>query len=366
MPVARVAICHQSVVSGDAIGRDVAGMYRFLERIGYEPVIVSEVLQENAENFRSLRPGDPALDTLALLIYHHSQFWAAGDDLIAQISCPILFRYHNITPAHFFAPFSALYAGICAKGREQTERFRATAKDHLWLADSEYNKEDLTRSGTDKDRIRVGPPFNLLGKLLLLDRLANYRAETIELLFVGRLAPNKGHIQLLRTVHALRPELRQKVRLRIVGANDPELNEYYEEIVAEISRLALQDQVELRSHYSDLAWVELFQKAHLYLCFSEHEGFCLPIVECQAIGLPVVASGATAVAETAGANQLISAPPESQEDYLFYAALIERVLADAKLRDQVTANGERNVRARFIDEPIENAFAGALYELLRT
>ncbi len=366
MALPTALICHESVVAGDAIGRDIVGMYRFLERIGYQPTIVANALRQVGENLRSLQIGDPDLAKAAVLVYHHSQNWVAGDEILAQTQCPVLFRYHNITPARFFAPYSARYADVCARGRVQTERFRSSTRRHLWLADSEFNKGDLVESGVDAETIRVVPPFNLLGKMLLGEREVDYSAEIINLLFVGRLAPNKGHIQLLRVVHALRPVLRHRVRLRIVGANDPELRLYVDEIVAEIDRLGLHQQVELRSHCSDQEWLELFRGAHLYLNFSEHEGFCLPIVECQAIGLPVVGAAATAVAETAGAEQLFAAPPEGGEDYVFYADLIERVLEDAPLRNQIIAAGERNVRERFLDEPIENAFAAGLYELLRS
>ena len=68
--------------------------------------------------------------------------------------------------------------------------------------------------------------------------------------------------------------------------------------------------------------------------------------------------------ETAGPDQLLSDPPMAEEDYVFYAALAQQVMDDEKLRKQIVRDGERNVRERFTDEPIENAFVGAINRLL--
>lgn len=359
----KVAICHQTVIWGDAIGHDVVGMYRLLERLGCEPMIVCESHRHQSEDLKTIRPGELDAGSLSLLIYHHSQSWVVGERLVRETICPILFRYHNITPAHFFAPYSPRYSAICAEGRALTHRFLAMGKKHVWLADSIYNRDDLEQSGADPAALFVAAPFNRSRALLGLEHCADYGADTVEWLLVGRFAPHKGHIQLLRVAHAFRSRSR-KVHVTLVGASDPELDGYYDVVQTEKGRLNLADCVEVRSHCSDAELVDLFRRSHMYVCFSEHEGFCVPIVEAQAVGLPVIGSAATAVGETAGPDQLLSDPPMAEEDYVFYAALAEKVMDDEKLREQIVRDGERNVRERFADEVIENAFVGAINRLL--
>ena len=149
---------------------------------------------------------------------------------------------------------------------------------------------------------------------------------------MGRLAPNKGHSHLLRVVHFFRSQTGKNLRLRIVGAIDPELGAYHRDLLEDIVRLNLQEYVELIPHSTDAELLALFRSAHVYLCFSEHEGFCVPIVEAQSMGLPIAGSGATAVGETAGPEQFIANAPASPEDYSFYAALVDRIVCDSELR----------------------------------
>jgi glycosyltransferase involved in cell wall biosynthesis len=366
MPGFKVAICHQTVVWGDAIGHDIVAMYRLIQALGGEPVIVCEGHRHLSADLVSARLEEVDLDSLSLLIYHHSQYWGAGERLLTKTQCPILLRYHNITPARFFAPYSPLYTAICAEGRNMTRRLLEKNSHHLWIADSTYNKGDLVEAGADPSHIRVVPPFNRVASLLPCPNHADYDSQLIQLLFVGRLAPNKGHSHLFKAISAFLLEVGTNVRLRIVGAIDPELSAYYADLMNEIAALNLEEHVEFLPHCSDAELLSLFRTAHVYLCFSEHEGFCVPVVEAQAVGLPVVGSGATAVNETAGPDQFIGQAPVSAEDYSFYAALIDRTVRDSALRSQLILQGERNVRTRFVAESIENAFTGALYEVLQT
>ena len=361
----KVAICHQSVLWGDAIGHDVVAIYRLIQALRGEPVVVCQWHRDLPLDIVLAQVDEIDLPSLSLIIYHHSQYWGAGEALLGQANCPILLRYHNITPPHFFAPYSPLYAAVCAEGRSMTKRLVEMRARHLWTADSNFNKEDLVEAGVPPSDIRVVPPFNRVASLLPFANYADYNAELIEFLFVGRLAPNKGHSHLLRTTRAFLSETGTNARLRIVGYIDGELSDYYGELMHQITVLGLQAQVELVPHCSETELLTLFRTAHVFLCFSEHEGFCVPVVEAQALGLPVVGSAVTAVGETAGPDQFLAEAPVSPEDYFFYASLVQRAICDHALRSQLILQGERNVRTRFGAEAIENSFTGALYDVLQ-
>ena len=56
---------------------------------------------------------------------------------------------------------------------------------------------------------------------------------------------------------------------------------------------------------SDEALAAYYATSDVFVCASEHEGFCVPIVEAMGFGLPVVAFDAGAVPETAGTGALV-------------------------------------------------------------
>ena len=338
----------------------MAGMYRLLQRLGMEPVIVCD-WNSQKDGFRISAPAATDWKSFEIIIYHHSQYWELGEELIHHSACPIVFKYHNISPAHFFKPYFEQYHNVCAQGREQTKVFAASTR-HSWLSDSNFSKQELAEDGLEPDRIRVVPPFNRVSQLLQLQSKATYNSDIIELLFVGRTSPNKGHLHLLRVACVLMSEFGRPIKLRIVGALDPALNSYYDHIVRHISDLGLGDHAEILPHCGDNELIELYRRSHLYVCLSEHEGFNVPITEAQAVGLPVLGAGAGATGETAGPGQLFSEVPRSAEADYFYASLIEEVFTDKNLRAQLTLAGEHNVRERFTDEVIENAFVSAIYE----
>jgi glycosyltransferase involved in cell wall biosynthesis len=152
--------------------------------------------------------------------------------------------------------------------------------------------------------------------------------------------------------------------LRIVGGLDPAWDGYQSDLFRHIAELDLEDHVEIRPHCPDAELVELYRCSHVYLCLSEHEGFNVPIIESQAIGLPTIGAAVAATGETAGPFQLFSTLPESPEDDYFYAALIQEICTDEALRHQLTLEAEHNVVKRFTDEPIENRFVAGVYRAL--
>jgi len=355
----KVAISHQSFSCGDAIGNDIAGMYRLLMQMGCEPFVLCE-WHSRTEDFRIIDPQHADLSSFSFIIYHHSIYWEFGDYLVTTSTVPIIFKYHNITPANFFDPYSAKYAEVCRRGRQQTVSLTATKCRHTWLADSSYNRDELIEAGAKAANTHVVPPFNRTESLLTEQHAARYEASPIELLFISRFAPNKGHRHLLQIARALLSDFSSDLLLRFVGALDFELDSYQNEILTMISELSLEGKVEIRAHCSDSELLGLLRTSHIYLSCSEHEGFCVPLIEAQASGLPVIAAATGAVAETAGPDQFIPGFPVD------YAALIHEICQNKSLRDQVIAAGLDNVRARFSNESIENAFVGAIYDVVRS
>src|SRR5262249_23513164 len=203
-----------------------------------------------------------------------------------------------------------------------------------------YNAQELTELGVTASQISVVPPFNRIADMLFVRHRADYRSgECAELLFVGRRAPHKGHRHLLRMLHSYVRLFSANVRLRIVGSADKQLRGYTEELLALADRLGVARHLDWITHINNDELDRLFRRSHVYVNASEHEGFCVPIIEAQAVGLPVVTVGSTAIKETTGENQLVCPSLTIDADYDLMAGLVHEVMFNPVLRDQLIRHG---------------------------
>jgi glycosyltransferase involved in cell wall biosynthesis len=368
-PPNAISICHRSVTSGDAIGNDIIGSYQLLERMGFSPTVLCQFADDSISGLARIDSNldpDRVSKTYDLLLYHHSIEWRDGEAIINAFSGPVVAKYHNITPGEFFAPYTAEYEAICHAGRNQTARLAHNGRVRMWQAASSYNAQELITLGVTASQISVVPPFNRIADMLFVRHRADYRSgQCAELLFVGRRAPHKGHRHLLRMLDSYIRLFSGDVRLRIVGNADEQLRSYTEELLALADRLGVARHLDWITHISDDELDGLFRRSHVYVNASEHEGFCVPIIEAQAVGLPVVTVDSTALKETAGENQLVCPPLTSDDSYDFMAGLVHEVMINHTLREQLIQHGFRNIYERFLPEDIEDLFVSSLEPVWR-
>jgi glycosyltransferase involved in cell wall biosynthesis len=353
----RFLLMHQTVVEHDAIGRDIVEMYRILSGL-HECFLFCEY----SSGLHSVAVVDLARatalvkDPQCVVLYHHSIYWPAGEQILSAASGPLVFKYHNITPPNYFA--RTAYWNACVAGREQTYRYVQRFPRALWLSDSLFNLQEL---GIDEGVCcRVVPPFpgasdsngTAPDEELLRALLADRR---LHVLSVGRLAPNKGHLFLLRVIDYYRTRYKGGVVLHIVGKRDGALQEYFESILALSRELALGDAINIAGETSASQILSYFLGSDVYLCCSEHEGFCVPIVESQSLCLPVIARARSAVPETIGAGQILLG-----ENPAPYADGLHQLKTQAGLRERVIERGRQNYLERFTAERIGERFLAAL------
>jgi glycosyltransferase involved in cell wall biosynthesis len=151
------------------------------------------------------------------------------------------------------------------------------------------------------------------------------------LVFVGRIVPNKKIEDLIKILSVYRKFLSPHVRLIVVG-NTRTLPRYYYALRELASRLQLTArELVFTGHLPMDEFLAAYQTADMFVSMSEHEGFCLPLIESCRFGLPVVAYDAGAVGETlAGAGLLLA-----RKDVVADAALIEHILHDNDLRERL-------------------------------
>ncbi len=364
-PIIRIAICHRAVMTADAIGHDILGMYKLLSDMGFEVAVVGEVFDRaTAVTMNTMLLSTAKASFFELIIYHHSINWAEGEIFLRDFGGPVVFRYHNITPPLFFQPYSPAYAEECAEGVRQTvrliQRFGHAA---YWIAASHFNRNDLIACGADPDRVSVVPPFNLIDEFLSPPN--SYNVQQVRALFIGRFVPQKAHRDSIQIVHSYLRNVGDAIMLRLVGTEDEHFRAYFDELQTLVDELGMRDHVQITGAVSHDDLIRLLHESTVFLCCSRHEGFCVPVIEAQAAGLPVVAVNAGAVAETLGPGQIVCDPPQSSEDYLFYSYVLREITTNSELRHMLIANGQRNVMRRFSLEVLQNQFVTSLIPALK-
>lgn len=351
----KALLIHGTITTHDAIGNDIAAMYELLE--GKYECKCFAINAWNSELAYVDEAGarDIIMDENALVIFHHSVNWQLIEDMLEDHKCSLVIKYHNITPPEFFAPYKESDYLTCKLGREQTGRLLEKFPRAFWLADSEYNALDL--GGGD---VSVCPPFNKIDEWDhyspdedLLKALL-YEKNT-KLLFVGRVAPNKGHLMLLDIVEKYIQMYDNAIKLYIIGKPDAE--KYSSEILGRIEQYGIADNVEFIGEINDPILMSYYLGCDIYLNVSDHEGFCVPIVEAQKFMLPVIAKDSSAVGETLGEHQILLG--ENVEEYV---EEIHALMEDREKREQLREWGYKNYQSRFCYDKIAMIFKDFLAE----
>lgn len=352
---------HQTVTNHDAIGNDIERMYEILKAKH-----VCRIYAQNRFNTRVEYLADEELDAWleneeTVLIYHHSVYWQFGEESLRKCKGTIIFRYHNITPPEFFEPYNEFHYQQCFLGRKQTRRLAEDFPRAYWMSDSEYNALDISDI-VSRDRIRICAPFNKIeqwaektpDEQILKELLTG---EQLNVLFVGRIAPNKGYKSLIRILHYYCANFDDNVKLRMVGKFDEGIAQFNEELKDQIIQSGLAKNVEFIGEINDATLMSYYLGSDVFLCTSEHEGFCVPIVEAQFFQLPIITSDSSAIPETIGEGQLVF----RQDEKRFAAAL--RVLKEnEEYRRFLRANGRKNFDQRFSYEKIADIFKAIINE----
>ena len=322
---------------GDAVGDSARGMRDLLRRKGYEADVFA--LSIDADLRDDVRPfTDPAARRGDVTVLH----FAVPSPMTAALTTlrgRRVLQYHNVTPAHFFAPYDAGIFRIAALGR--TELRTLVGRVDLALGDSEYNRRELEALGfadtgvlpilVDIERITKAPRRPVLERTLD-DGPAN-------ILFVGRVAPNKKLEDHIRLAEHYKRYVDTDYRFIFVGRTDA-VPRYHAMLLALIAEYDMPPERFLfTGQVPDAELAAYYRMASAYVSLSEHEGFCAPLVEAMAAGVPVLAFGAAAVPETLGGAGLCFTP----KDLEHAAELLGLLVYDDELRSSVIAGQRRRL-----------------------
>lgn len=309
---------------GDAISNEAIFIRDELRALGYRSEIYVRFIDPRVAGECSAFSTD-ALGGSDAIIYHHSIGTEITPHVVAYRG-PKCLIYHNITPAEFVEPYRPAFAEILRQGRRDLSKL---APDFdLFYGDSTYNAAELAASGFDHPGVLpicVDPTkwsFRPDGQLMA--ELSDHRTNII---FVGRIAPNKKQDDLVRAFScylALDPG----ARLCLVGTVE-QRDPYADHLFAEIQKLGLSRSVHVTGNISNAQLAAYYRTAHLFWSMSEHEGFCVPLIEAMWFDIPVLAFQSCATPETLGQAALMF---NCKSDLNQQAALAYMLICDHSVR----------------------------------
>ncbi|HEV8429099.1 MAG TPA: glycosyltransferase family 4 protein [Pyrinomonadaceae bacterium] len=358
----RIAILAPSITSHDAVSNDVLGMYGALQNAGEVRIFAEGWSLTEPRIFSSSKLESFLKKSDDILIYHFARGWEPALPLLNSLKCRKIIKYHNITPAKFFARYSADFANQCREGRLQL-RLIATSDTDLFLSASGYNMRELLAEGAPETKSFALPPFHHIDRLHSIEAdaavLDQFQNGHVNVCTVGRLTPNKGHPQLIAAFAAYHHEYNPRSRLIIVGKHETRLAKYGALLRALIKRLALEHAVTFTGGVSDNALKAFYTIADMFVTTSEHEGFCVPLVEAMALKVPIVAYGSSAIPETVGQAGIVW----EQSNPFLMAESINAIASDSSLSAGLAQMGWGRYQDLFTNQRIGSEFLSALRTL---
>jgi len=356
-------VVHQFVPSlhpGDATTQHALELRRLLQDMG----IASDIFctHVHAEHERDARhytehlsvtnPGD-------VLIYQMASHSLLAHYLFERPE-PLVVNYHNVTPPRFSHPWDP--GAVANQQLALEEVVHLAERASLGICDSAFNAADLAALGY--------PATTVAPVLIDYERFADVADPVVvseqhrrkehggaDLLFVGRVSPHKAQHDLVAALAAYRQFYDPRARLTLVGRASPP--SYLRALERFIAALGLAGAVNLVGGVSHSELVAYYQTADVLVSTSEHEGFCVPLLEAMFHGVPVVAFSAGAVSDTVGSAGLLL----SDKAPYTLAGAVHRVLGDEALRSRLVIAGGQRLE-RFSLARTRRAMSEALEPLL--
>lgn len=327
-----------TIAYGDAVGNDAIAMQKAIRAMGYETNIYAEhVIPPITKKTALTLDKVPELTKEDVILYHLSTGSQLNFD-VANYPARLIVVYHNVTPPHYFADNDQLIREINEWAMEGV-RFLAKHADYC-LADSNYNKQELLAYG-------YKCPIDVLPILMPLEDytakpdakvLKKLQSDKTTLLFTGRIAPNKCQQDVIRTFYYYKKYYNPNSRLILAGSFKEE-NLYYAKLKRYVYELGMEEDILFTGHTKFASILAYYRMADAFVCMSEHEGFCVPLVEAMLFDVPILAYNSSAIPDTLGGAGLLL----QDKNPLEAAAVLHRLMNSQELRKSVIAGQQKRL-----------------------
>jgi len=327
-----------TIAYGDAVGNDTIAIRRLIEEMGYD----TDIYAQNIDS-RLKKGTAKSIDKMTnlgkkdIILYHLSTGTDLNYGLLNYTGRKIII-YHNITPYHFFYGYSKVNFDLTYLGREGLIFLKD--KIERCFADSEYNKLDLKETGyaCPIDVLPIIIPFDDYVKTPDQNTSKRYQDDWVNVLFVGRIAPNKKIEDIIRSFAYYKIHINSKSRLFLVGSYNG-MDVYYNQLQKYVQMLGISDVI-FTGHTKFDQILAYYKLADVFLCMSEHEGFCVPLVEAMYFDLPIIAYKAAAIPDTMGNSGIVI----DEKNPALTAKLIEKLTLNTAFRQAVVSKQQDRLK----------------------
>jgi len=333
---------------GDAIGNSIRMIRNFLIEQGIRSEIyaltIDPGLRNEAREFKNFLQ-EYERDSITIL---HFMLPSPLTETFKNLSGKKVLIYHNVTPASFFSKYSWELTWLSLLARKELKDL--VSFPDIALGDSSFNREELIALGFKNTAVLPLPidfrPYRETEPSPFIKRFLSHKK--VNILFVGRVVPNKKIEDLIKVASYYKHFVGNGLRLIVVGKTNL-LPNYHRELLELGIRLKLRDdELLFTGHIPFSELISFYKYATLYLSLSEHEGFCLPLVEGMLFSLPIIAYNAGAVAETLGEGGILLMKKNPAE----IAELTLLIATDEKLRKRLIERGRRRISHLEKEKPL--------------
>lgn len=327
-----------SIVEHDAVSNHTFEAQRLLRELGFQSEIYAQILGPGVAG--RVRPVSELAEYASAnrwLLYQCS-IGSPVAELFANDPGKKMLNYHNITPAELVEEWIPPLGEESRLGRRQLAALAPIVRASI--ADSPYNASELVQFGFKNvgvvSVLIESANLGVIADAAEVSRLRRAQADGgSDWLFVGQVAPHKSQHDLVAALACYRRAYADPARLHIVGR---EMGSAYREALLLFTRaMDLEGVVELPGSVPAAMLAAHYECADVFVCLSRHEGFCVPIIEAMARGVPVVAFDAAAVPDTLGDAGLLL----SRRDPAYVAAAVHELLSDEVARHHLVKAGKR-------------------------
>lgn len=287
----KVAIVTGVCVEGDAISASVVSQARLL--LQFPEIESVDVFSQHIERDvgTSAHQVDnpwkllnhPSFASADLAIFHWGIHYDLFDAIVAMAPssrCPVpVVHFHNCTPRELVDQTAA---EAIDRSMRQLQLIPANSV-RCWTF-SPFNTATLVDIGVDPADIAF-VPFPIESPRHLIPRR---RRDGVDVAVVGRIVPAKGHHVLIDALALLPERVRQLMKVSIAGNVSFSSLDYLGLLEAQVARLGLEQTVTFVGQPNDDDLWALYERSHLLVSPSLHEGLCVPVIEAYIAGCRVV------------------------------------------------------------------------------
>jgi glycosyltransferase involved in cell wall biosynthesis len=345
----KIAHYTPTLAYGDAVGNDLIAIHNIVRVLGYESEIYCSNLDPKIKDISVSWVNDatPPLSESDILVFHIAIYWdEPADRWLKCSSCRKIAVYHNITPSKYFIDYTGSEYECTKRGLQMVRESKGVF-DYC-LAVSQINKDDLLSYGwtCPIDVLPIIIPFEDYEVAPDAKTIRQYSDGATNLLFVGRLAPNKKQEDVVTVFWQYHRRYNPNSRLFLVGSE----GDYGCKLRQWVMESGIQNVI-FANHVPFNEILAYYKIAHVFICMSEHEGFCVPLVEAMFFDVPIVARATTAIPDTLGGSGVLI--PEY--DTTLTAGIIDALMTRPELRQQIIAK-QRERLSDFAYEKIKGQF----------